>query len=59
MERETSNAFESHSRLMTMSPLYPCGKPCAIIKSESTGKQETHRHKSNHTGIAFNKIYLF
>ena len=27
---------------MTMSPLYPC----AIIKSKSTGKQETHRHKS-------------
>ena len=29
-------------RLMTMSPLYPCG-----IKSNSTGKQETHRHRSN------------
>ena len=34
---------------MTMSLLYPCGKPCsrsAIIKSKSTGQQETHRHQS-------------
>ena len=31
-------------RLMTMGPFYPCGSN--IIKSKSTGKQETHRHKS-------------
>ena len=46
------NDSGSPYRLMTMSPFYPCGKPCsidrsAIMKSKSTGKEETHRHKSN------------